>query len=307
MSPSNDTRLLIDADVVSWHPLQASGCKAQSNSVKDDPVPDSDETGWNSVTITTNCNQGEQARRPLAVPRLLVSVRSSAEVQEAIAGGVEILDVKEPGRGSLGMADVGTIREIAQSLTETRLDIPLSVALGELGDWTVADQGIELPEEVTFAKLGLRGMKTQANWRADWLRLRTRVDQTRRLPLRWVAVAYADAELAESPAIDDVVAAAIETNCVGVLIDTFAKTGQSLTKWVTASQLRQVSERCHASGLFLAIAGSLQLADLRDFREVNADIIAIRSAACANGDRKGAVNAFSITLFRESMERMSER
>jgi uncharacterized protein (UPF0264 family) len=150
-------------------------------------------------------------------------------------------------------------------------------------------------------------MKTQANWRADWLRLRTRVDQTRGLPLRWVAVAYADAELAESPAIDDVVAAAIETDCVGVLIDTFAKTGQSLTKWVMASQLRQVSERCHASGLFLAIAGSLQLADLRDFREVNADIIAIRSAACANGDRKGAVNAFSITLFRESMERMSER
>ena len=78
-------------------------------------------------------------------PRLLVSVRSPEEAAAAMAGGANIIDVKEPTRGSLGMAGVDVIEAIADQMesfqkTQKRLlpkdrspdPIPLSVALGEV-------------------------------------------------------------------------------------------------------------------------------------------------------------------------------
>ncbi len=37
--------------------------------------------------------------------RLLVSVRSAAEAEIALSAGADLIDVKEPSRGSLGAAD----------------------------------------------------------------------------------------------------------------------------------------------------------------------------------------------------------
>ena len=41
--------------------------------------------------------------------RLLVSVRSADEVAAAMAGGADIIDAKEPARGSLGAVDAATL------------------------------------------------------------------------------------------------------------------------------------------------------------------------------------------------------
>ena len=45
--------------------------------------------------------------------RLLVSVRAAAEVAPALAGGADIIDAKEPARGSLGAVSPTRLREIA--------------------------------------------------------------------------------------------------------------------------------------------------------------------------------------------------
>ncbi len=44
--------------------------------------------------------------------RLLVSVRSAAEAEIALVGGAALIDVKEPARGALGMADFQVIRDV---------------------------------------------------------------------------------------------------------------------------------------------------------------------------------------------------
>ena len=54
--------------------------------------------------------------RSRLVPGLLVSVRSVAEAQEAVAGGAAIIDVKEPSRGPLGRADAGVTAAIAEAV-----------------------------------------------------------------------------------------------------------------------------------------------------------------------------------------------
>ena len=52
------------------------------------------------------------------IPRLLVSVRDTAEARCVLQSGADILDVKEPTNGPLGMASIETISEIARSVTE---------------------------------------------------------------------------------------------------------------------------------------------------------------------------------------------
>ena len=126
--------------------------------------------------------------------RLLVSVRSAAEVGAAVAGGARIVDAKEPGRGSLGAVDAGTLRAIAGALPP---GVPLSVALGDLTApaalataLSVLDRIVERPEEL-YVKVGLAGIEQPFAARAV---LAAAVDAAARTPLRpdVVAVAYAD-------------------------------------------------------------------------------------------------------------------
>src|SRR5687768_1630805 len=60
--------------------------------------------------------------------RLLVSVRSAEEVAAALAGGADIIDAKEPARGSLGPVTPAVLAAIAAC---TPASVPLSVALGD--------------------------------------------------------------------------------------------------------------------------------------------------------------------------------
>ena len=242
-------------------------------------------------------------------PLLLVSVRSPEEASAALRGGADILDVKEPRRGSLGMADIEVIAAIALQLADSNHDqapratpIPLSVALGEVHDWRDARSIPPLPEAVTFAKLGLSHLAPHNNWSDEWLRVRHSFEERRTAQLNWVAVAYADADAATSPPIDDVLTAAIDTNCSGLLIDTFTKTGLTLTDCCHITSLAVLAERCHSAGLFLALAGRLTRESLPALCRIPADVLAIRSAACEAATREGRVTESAVANFRMAMQ-----
>lgn len=243
----------------------------------------------------------DAASRSVAVPRLLVSVRSWAEAAVAIEGGTQILDVKEPARGSLGMADPGVIREIARQIRVAGCSLPLSIALGELRDWIGRDDWPSLPEEVTFAKLGLSELAAISDWQSVWRQVRADFDRQRTVPLSWVAVVYADQQAARSPGHEEILVEASSTGCAGLLIDTYVKSDRSLTDFVPVPSLIETAERCHSRGMFLALAGRLGLGSLAGIGMVNADVIAIRSAACRQGDRTGMIEAGRVSEFREAM------
>ena len=59
--------------------------------------------------------------------RLLISVRNAFEAENALAGGADLIDIKEPANGSLGPADVSKGHEIASVVRGRR---PLSAAWG---------------------------------------------------------------------------------------------------------------------------------------------------------------------------------
>lgn len=236
----------------------------------------------------------------MRVPRLLVSVRDAAEAQAAIRGGCQILDVKEPRLGSLGMASAATLREIARSARHAAPEILLTAALGEVHEQESSAMP-QLPQELNLVKLGCARLANDTHWRQRWAGVRDACSQTLAPTTGWVAVAYADWQLADAPAPQAIIAEALQTGCRGVLFDTYTKSSRRLLDWISVAELQEAAERVQAAGLFLALAGSLRREDLPRLRSVSADIIAVRGAVCTANRRIDAVQETAVRDFHAAI------
>jgi uncharacterized protein (UPF0264 family) len=245
-------------------------------------------------------------------PQLLVSVRDADEAVAALSGGADIIDVKEPRRGSLGMADVSQIEAVLRVVRESNQAAKVSAALGDSIEWAVHEPLPKLPHGLDYIKLGTAGLARDCDWPTTWRRVcddflksgdRLSPPLTDHRPPLTLPVAYADWRLAESPAPNDVAQLAITAGCPGLLIDTFLKHGQRLLDWLDVRELSELADTCHRHGLWLAVAGSLDVADLPKLVAVGPDIVGIRSAACRGRQRLDAVDAGATAEFKQSLRR----
>ena len=94
--------------------------------------------------------------------RLLVSPMNTEEAQAALAGGADIIDVKNPKEGSLGANFPWAIRAVAD-LAKGR--VPVSATIGDLefkpGTASLAALGAAV-SGADYVKAGLLGVKTPA-------------------------------------------------------------------------------------------------------------------------------------------------
>ena len=213
--------------------------------------------------------------------RLLVSVRDVAETQAAVAGGADIIDVKEPDRGALGAASPAVWQAVAACCHESR---PLSLALGELTDIRPMI-GSRVPATAQHAKLGLHGCRRIDDWSRQWHQ------HLASLPIGVapVAVAYADWREADAPLPADVLQHACRAQCGMLLLDTWTKDGRTLLDWITPTDLQRFIATAHQARLQVAIAGSIDNRSIRQILPMKPDVIAVRTAACAGG-RQGVVD-----------------
>ena len=262
------------------------------------------------------------------MPQLLVSVRNAVEAIAATEGGADIIDIKEPIRGSLGCAAPHVIREIADTLHKAQFPFrPLSVALGEMTEWGTVESasscesahGSSIPRDVAgqqqpelelrvavahaaaqFLKLGFANVVSSrhaSSWISEWNRLRASM----RGQHAWVAVGYADHDRAGAPNVNAVLHAAVQTGCSVLLIDTHTKDGSSLLSWLTVDQLSELRRQTLLHGLKLALAGRVTSGDLPQLLTINSDIIAVRGAVCDRGNRTAAVSKDLVKQFRAAM------
>lgn len=235
--------------------------------------------------------------------QLLVSVRNVIEADAALAGGADIIDVKEPARGSLGMAAPETIQAIAERCRRQSAFSPCSAALGELPEWSrmaaVREQRecLDWAQGLSYLKVGLAGTLSLPDWLDQWLTLRSLFPGT----VQWVAVAYADASRAMSPSIERMAEVAAQTACRVLLLDTFQKDSSTLFDWVSPEQLCRLRAQCRDTGLRLALAGRLDASHLSVLRTIDPDLLAVRGAVCAAGERTSAVAAESVRALRMEM------
>jgi uncharacterized protein (UPF0264 family) len=227
--------------------------------------------------------------------RLLVSVRSAEEVSAALAGGADIIDAKEPGRGSLGRVTPAVLSAIA---ARTPASVPLSAALGDCADFDTlrsALDGVRLGERIAqvYLKLGFAGVRSVERITAL---LETAVASANGPGI--VAVGYADYGLAGAPP-EDVLRAAIAARAAGFLVDTWRKDGRILLDHLSIEGLAALSLRARAAGMLFAVAGSLD-PDAVSRLGVIADVLGIRGAACRGG-RSGSVDAGRVAEVRSRM------
>jgi uncharacterized protein (UPF0264 family) len=249
-------------------------------------------------------------RRPDApIPALLVSVRNPLEARAAVAGGCDLLDIKEPNRGALGMADRDMMAAIAQYAAACRgseTPLPCSAALGELVDWTTERAEFSLPPGIDYVKLGAAHIDSAARWLEAWQEVQRRLETVPQQGLRWVAVAYADWRTANSLEPARLLETARTAGCDTLLIDTFDKGAGNLLRLIERAELRRLSDSAHQAGLKFALAGSLRSPQFAELVEVGPDILGVRGAACAGGRRTSPVSAKAVrTLKRELLARFA--
>ena len=172
--------------------------------------------------------------RPANRPGLLVSVRSTEEAEAALAGGADLIDVKEPSRGSLGRADDETIAAIVRAVGGQR---PVSAALGELRDNPApcAVRGL------AYVKWGLGGLGPSGTPQLESL---LAAQQSSDPGCRCVLVAYADWPRVNAPRPKAVCKLAVRLGAAGLLVDTYQKDGRTLLDWLTEEQLAELCGRC---------------------------------------------------------------
>ena len=238
------------------------------------------------------------------VPLLLVSVRNTLEARAASAGDCDLLDIKEPDRGPLGMADRDVIEAVAHFALDCREETaPLgcSAALGELVEWQSTRFDFSLSPGVGYVKFGPAGLQSPRRWVEAWQHVQNRLIAPAGRSLQWVAVAYADWQNANSLAPLPLLEAVRTVPCDVILIDTFDKSSGNLLEMMDPTELRKLSALVHQSGLKFALAGSLKRGRIPQLVEACPDIVGIRGAACAGGRRTAPVSATAVRAFKREL------
>jgi uncharacterized protein (UPF0264 family) len=224
------------------------------------------------------------------VTGLLISVRSGEVAQIALAGGADLIDIKEPSRGSLGAADLSVWDEVLRIMAGR---VPVSVALGEFVDG-YKPHALDRLSGVSYAKVGLAGCKNLLNWRTKWLAA------MRQWPagVRPVAVLYADADAAQAPGANEILPLAAEIGAPYLLIDTFDKRRGNLLAHLNLGDLKRLAACAAEHGMQLVLAGSLDAQAIRQLAPLTPAYFAVRGAACG-GERTQAIELAHVKRLAE--------
>lgn len=215
---------------------------------------------------------------------MLISSADENEAAEAIAGGADIIDVKNPKEGALGASFPWVIERIRRI---TPANIEVSCAIGDVPDLPCAVSLAALGAATTgvdYIKVGLYGVRTKEA--AVYLMQGvTKAVRACNSAAKVVATCYADAERIHSVKPLLVPDIAHEAEAHVAMIDTAIKDGKNLFAFLSSEQLRRFVNRAHTYGLKAALAGSLGKKDLSTVYALGADIMGLRGAVCTSGDR----------------------
>ncbi len=236
-------------------------------------------------------------RRYFQKMRLMISVTSKEEAREALMGGAEILDVKNPAEGSLGAQTPGVIRNI-KALSSGSVEI--SAAIGDMpnlpGTAALAALGAASCG-ADYIKVGLYGMRSETEAESILCEVQKAVQD---FNASVIAAAYADFHRAGTLNPECLPRITASAGIRGCLLDTAIKDGQKLFDFIQPSMIRLLAEQAHADGLLFGLAGALREEHLPLAHELGADVVGIRTAACRGNQRDGTLDACRVRKLRQA-------
>lgn len=208
--------------------------------------------------------------------RLLASVTSVDEAAMAIAGGADIIDLKNPRQGALGALSLATIRQIVDFVDGRA---PVSATIGDLPmqPVIVADRVRETADTgVDIVKIGLFGHVGHAA-------CITAVSTLTQTGIHVVAVLFADAQ----PDFD-LLPHLAQAGFHGVMLDTADKKAGRLVDCLPLSVIGSFLQSGRGLGLLTGLAGSLRVEDVQSLASLAPDYLGFRGGLCLDGDRNAA-------------------
>lgn len=217
---------------------------------------------------------------------MLASVCSATEAEIAFAAGADLIDLKDPAAGALGALPAATITDCVQRIAGRR---PVSATIGDVtADVTrVAARVVStLATGVDLVKVGLFGA---GPWRTC---LEALADHAPRI----VVVLFCDQRIGF-----DMLPDLARVGFAGAMIDTADKRSGSLTAHMTHPELIAFTRQCHDLGLLSGLAGSLRLTDIAPLLPVAPDYLGFRTALCARGERRCALDRLAVSRVRSAI------
>ena len=230
---------------------------------------------------------------------LMVSVQDVEEALEAERGGADVVDVKNLQEALVGSGHPTTVRQVrAMIQPENHVSVTLGVVPNQAGTVAMAAYAAAVMD-ATSVKIGF--MVTDYDVAVEVLRESRRAMEGYNTKL--VGSLFADNLLYEG-GLDPhlMVQLAKDGECDGFLIDTLIKDGRNLFDFLTEAELRDIVLEGKKLGLSTALSGHLKMDDLDELARVNPDIVGVRGAVCASGDRGRAVAWESVAEFKRQVD-----
>lgn len=212
--------------------------------------------------------------------KLLITVWHLDELNEALYGGADVIDVKDPSKGSLGLPDLDVVRGVVSSVGGLR---EVSMAIGDLSEYSDSLKYIAYAAALTgvsYVKAGLASGDI-----SKCLLIASEVSKQVNYVGKPKLVLAGYADYSRSGCIEplEVVRLAKEVKAHGVMIDTLIKDGKNTFNFLSRSYLEEFTEEARKLNLLKAIAGSLGREHIADCVKLGFDVIGIRGAACKGG------------------------
>jgi len=220
--------------------------------------------------------------------RMLASVMDETELDLAIDGGVDIIDLKNPQRGALGALPLVTIRQLVRA---TAGRCPVSATVGDLpADPLTLTNAIRQTADcgVDYVKVGFF-----SNDNLDEC-LQAIAPLADRHAV--IAVLFAD-RTPPLHRIDAFAAAGFR----GVMLDTAGKRGGGLLNHLEPASLGRFVEDTRTLGMLSGLAGSLSLADIPRLLPLAPDYLGFRGALCEQHQRTAALSPNRLWAVREAL------
>jgi uncharacterized protein (UPF0264 family) len=221
--------------------------------------------------------------------RLLVSVRSVEEALQAVHGGADFIDLKEPGQGALGGLPPATIGAVVAALRARGVALPVSATIGD----------VPMSERDEIA----RRVDAVAACGVDFVKVGITREPEARAVLDLLAAcghAVVPVFIADRGLDDALLAHALALRFPGLMADTADKHAGCLFDVVSVLALARFVTRSRAAGAMVGLAGALRLKHLARLAGLAPDFAGFRSAVCA-GERSGALDARRLAALAEAL------
>ena len=207
---------------------------------------------------------------------LMVSVQNLQEAEEALAGGADIVDVKNLQEALVGSAHPVTVKEVRDAVPPLHhASVTLGVVPNQAGTVAMATYTAGLLD-ATSVKVGF--MKTEYSQAVEIL-LACR-EALEGFETKLIGSLFADNPIYEGLEPLRMMDLAREGNSDGFLVDTLTKDGRNLFDFLSEDELRQMVFEGKRLGLSTALSGHLRLDDLDELARINPDIVGVRGAVC---------------------------